>query len=76
MATSVGPITNAILEGCIDKLKTKAFREQLHRDFLDPIIDNIVAKYHSYFTMLVYFMIAIMLLLVVNIYYMMQLKTR
>lgn len=66
---SIGPITNAIIDALIAQLKKKEIRDKIYLDMIDPLIDNIICKYHSYFTLLVILLFVIILLLVIFIYY-------
>jgi hypothetical protein len=69
---SIGPITNAIIDALVAELKKKETRDKIYLDMIEPFIDNIICKYHSYFTLLVILLFAIVILLVMSIYYAQQ----
>jgi hypothetical protein len=66
---TIGPITNAIIDALITELNKKEVKDKIYLNMIDPFIDNIICKYHSYFTLLVIMLFVIIILLIVFIYY-------
>lgn len=48
--SSIGPLTEGLLNACLGELKKKETREKISKHVVDPIVGEITSKLWPYFT--------------------------
>lgn len=70
MATSIGPITNALFDKLQKEFQSKETREKIVEHFVNPFVEDLWDKYSGYFTLIIVIqliMIFLLILIFINI---------
>jgi hypothetical protein len=66
--TGIGPITDTILNNCLDKLNSDGFKTKLIESIYQPALDIILAKFKPYLYLLASLYLIIIFLLIIELY--------
>lgn len=67
--SSIGPITDNIINTCVDEFKKKSVRKKLSENVIDPLVREIVSKCYPYASVYVVTQAVIIVMLVYIIIY-------
>jgi hypothetical protein len=60
----IGPLTQELLNKCIDEFKKKNNRDKLSKNIIDPIVNEIKEKFYNYYILFIILQLIIVCLLV------------
>lgn len=64
MSYSIGPITDQIIQACVNEVKKEETKNKILNDILTPIINGVVCKYKVFLILLSLVLLIIIMLLV------------
>ena len=74
MSMNVGPITNTIIEKCLEHLKKEETKEKISSNIICPIMDDVLTRIYPYVAILSALLLIIIILLIILIYLMAMAK--
>jgi len=66
--TGIGPITDTILNNCLNKLNSEEFKNKLIEIIYQPALDIVLIKFKPYIYLLASLYIIIIFLLIIQLY--------
>lgn len=66
MSTSIGPLTNSIIDGIIKEIKKKKTKEKIMTHIVDPLLCDLTSRYYPHL-MIVMIVLIMMIILLISI---------
>lgn len=61
----IGPITNKLIKSCSDEIKKPKTRRKILDNIVEPLMDDIKARYYYHFMFIITILLLIIILLII-----------